>query len=142
MQCSYLISIAIVHSCHRPCISRVMNRCIQECALQQTRALPSAIALGKEGFALGKEGFALGKAFVECCTRQRVVGISLHGKGFFAECRMSGTRQRFTLGKIKMRKKHENNSKKIKKKFWGRPPPASARPPPLKSLHFLRKIHG
>ena len=51
-------------------------------ALQQTRALPSAIALGK--------------AFAECCTRQRVVGISLHGKGFFAECRMSGTRQRIS----------------------------------------------
>ena len=40
--------------------------------------------------------------FAECnytrqrrlCTRQRTVGISLHGKGFFAECRMSGTRQR------------------------------------------------
>jgi len=51
--------------------------------------LPSAIALGKEGFALGK-------AFAECCTRQRAVGISLHGKGFFAECRMSGTRQRIS----------------------------------------------
>jgi len=57
--------------------------------LRETRALPSAIALGKEGFALGK-------AFAECCTRQRAVGISLHGKGFFAECRMSGTRQRIS----------------------------------------------
>ena len=27
---------------------------------------------------------------------QRAVGISLHGKGFFAECRMSGTRQRIS----------------------------------------------
>ena len=50
--------------------------------IQQARALPSAIALGK--------------AFAECCTRQRAVGISLHGKGFFAECRMSGTRQRIS----------------------------------------------
>jgi len=55
-------------------------------SLQQTRALPSVIALGKKGFALGK-------AFVECCTRQRAVGISLHDKGFFAERRISGTRQ-------------------------------------------------
>ena len=55
-------------------------------SLQQTCALPSAIALGKEGFALGK-------AFAECCTPQRAVGISPHGKGLFAECRMSGTRQ-------------------------------------------------
>ena len=51
--------------------------------------MPSAIALGKEGFALGK-------VFVECCTRQRAVGISLHDKGFFAECYISGTRQRIS----------------------------------------------
>ena len=35
--------------------------------------------------------------FAECnCTRQRAVGISLYGKGFFAKCRMSGTRQRIS----------------------------------------------
>ena len=50
--------------------------------IQQARALPSAIALGK--------------AFAECCTRRRAIGISLHGKGFFAECRMSDTRQRIS----------------------------------------------
>jgi hypothetical protein len=65
-----------------PLESNIMNSIIA--TLQQTATLSSAIALDKEGFALGK-------AFAERCTRQRAVGISLHGKGFFAECRMSGT---------------------------------------------------
>jgi hypothetical protein len=56
-------------------------------SLQQTGPLLSAIALGKESFAFGK-------AFAKCCTRQRGVDISLHGKGFFAEYHMSGTPQR------------------------------------------------
>ena len=68
---------------------RVIFIPLQVAPLQETRPLPSAIALGKEGFALGK-------AFAECCTRQRAVGISPHGKGFFAECRMSSTWQRIS----------------------------------------------
>ena len=40
---AHILSYVIIKSWLRPC------------ALQQTRALPSAIALGKEGFALGKE---------------------------------------------------------------------------------------
>ena len=105
--------------------------------------LPSAIALSKEGFALGK-------AFVECCTRQRAVGISVHGKCFFAECFLSGTWQSLCRvpekhsAKIYTRqnenaKKPKNNSKIFQNLFFrGRPPPASARPSPSKSLHFLR----
>ena len=57
------------------------------------KALPSVKPSLPSAIALAKEGFALGKAFAECCTRQRAVGISLHGKGFFAECRMPCTRQ-------------------------------------------------
>jgi len=37
--------------------------------------------------ALGKARNTLGKGFAECRTRQRAVG-----KGFFAECHISGTR--------------------------------------------------
>jgi hypothetical protein len=44
--------------------------------------------------ALGKGHFALGKAFAECRTRQRALGKIFVGKGFFAECLLSGTRQR------------------------------------------------
>ena len=58
-------------------------------------------------------------------TRQRALGKELIGKEAFAECRKS-TRQRFILGKMKMRKK---NPKIIaKKKIRGRTPSASARP--------------
>ena len=39
--------------------------------------------------ALDKDQIALDKAFVECGTRQRT-----HGKALFAECLLSGTRQR------------------------------------------------
>jgi len=59
------------------------------------------------------------------------------GKGF-AECRKN-TWQRFTLGKMKIRK----NPKIIANFFFrGRPLPASARPSPSKLLQFLRKIRG
>ena len=44
--------------------------------------------------ALGKGSFALGKAFAECNTRQRASVESPSGKGCFAECQISGTRQR------------------------------------------------
>jgi len=113
---------------------------------RQTRALPSAITLGKEGFALGK-------AFAECCTRQRVSAYPFTAKASlpsaacralgkaFAECRKS-TRQRFTLGKMKMRK----NPKIIANFFSGEAAtgqrPSVQRHRPSKSLHFLRKIHG
>ena len=44
--------------------------------------------------ALGKGQIALGKAFTECGTRQRTHGKNLIGKALFAECLLSGTRQR------------------------------------------------
>ena len=44
--------------------------------------------------ALGKGKIALGKAFAECGTRQRTLGKKLVGKDLFAECLLSGTRQR------------------------------------------------
>ena len=44
--------------------------------------------------ALGKGQIALGKAFAECGTRQRTHSKKLIGKALFAECRLSGTRQR------------------------------------------------
>jgi hypothetical protein len=43
---------------------------------------------------LGKDYFTLGKAFAECYTRQRTLGKNFIGKGFFAECFFSDTRQR------------------------------------------------
>ena len=43
---------------------------------------------------LGKGQFALGKLFAECYTRQTPLGKASHGKAIFAECRISGTRQR------------------------------------------------
>ena len=44
--------------------------------------------------ALGKGQIALGKAFAECGTRQRTHSKKLIGKDRFAECLLSGTRQR------------------------------------------------
>ena len=44
--------------------------------------------------ALGKGQIALGKAFVEYGTRQRTHNKKLIGKALFAECLLSGTRQR------------------------------------------------
>ena len=94
--------------------------------------MPSAIALGKEGFALGK-------AFTECCTRLRAVGISLHGKVFFAECHMSGTRQRISRvprrhsAKIYTRQNKNTKKPKNNSKFFfgeGRHRPAPVRPAP------------
>jgi len=96
--------------------------------------------------------------FAECnytrqrrlCTRQRAVGISLHGKGFFAECFLSGTRQslyrvpkkhsvKIYTRQNKNAKKPKNNSKIFQNLFFrGRPPPASARPSSSKSVYFLR----
>ena len=43
---------------------------------------------------LGKGQIVLGKAFAECGTRQRTHGKKLIGKALFAECLLSGTRQR------------------------------------------------
>ena len=37
----------------------------------------------------------LGKVFAECNTRQTTLGKGSHGKVYFAECRNTGTRQRF-----------------------------------------------
>jgi len=44
--------------------------------------------------ALGKGYIVLGKAFAECGTRQRTYGKKFNGKDLFAECLLSGTRQR------------------------------------------------
>jgi len=44
--------------------------------------------------ALGKGYIALGKGFAECGTRQSTHGKKLIGKALFAECILSGTRQR------------------------------------------------
>ena len=44
--------------------------------------------------ALGKGQIALGKVFAECGTRQRTHGKKLIGKVLFAECLLSGIRQR------------------------------------------------
>jgi hypothetical protein len=44
--------------------------------------------------ALGKASKALGEAFAERSSRQNVLGKNPIGKGFFAESRLSGTRQR------------------------------------------------
>ena len=43
---------------------------------------------------LGKGYIALGKAFAECGTWQSTHGKKLIGKALFAECILSGTRQR------------------------------------------------
>jgi hypothetical protein len=53
---------------------------------------------------LGKGHFTLGKGFAECNTRQRTLGKDFIGKGFFAECFFSDTRQRKTLGKLRIEK--------------------------------------
>jgi len=70
--------------------------------------------------ALGKGLNTLGQAFAECHTRQRAHDKNLVGKGVFAECFLSGTRQRLcqvpTLGKDKNEKK---KPQKIGKFFLG-----------------------
>ena len=43
---------------------------------------------------LGKGTHALGKSFAKCNTRQRGSVEPFHGKACFAECQISGTRQR------------------------------------------------
>jgi hypothetical protein len=64
---------------------------------------------------LGKGYFTLGKGFAEYNTRQRTLGKDFIGKGFFAECFFSDTRQRLcrvskntrqrkTLGKLRIEK--------------------------------------
>ena len=72
--------------------------------------------------ALGNSPKTLGNCFAECNTRHTTHDIFLSANSYlpsvfcralgkaFAECRKS-TRQRFTLGKMKMRKKPKNNSK-------------------------------
>jgi hypothetical protein len=69
---------------------------------------------------LGKGYFTLGKGFAECNTRQRTLGKDFIGKGFFAECFFSDTRQRLcrvskntrqrkTLGKLRIEKNKKNS---------------------------------
>jgi hypothetical protein len=48
---------------------------------------------------LGKGPIILGKGFAECNTRQRAFGNDFVGKDVFAECLLSGTRQREETGK-------------------------------------------
>ena len=85
------------------------------------KALPSArhAALGKEAFAecfLSGNCRALGKAF--------------------AECRKS-TRQRFTLGKMELRKKHKNNSKIFQNFFSGEAATGQRPPVPIEVAAFF-----
>ena len=54
---------------------------------------------------LGKEAFALSKGFAESCSRQRPVGTVHHDKGYFAESRISGSRQRICRGLAGRRQK-------------------------------------
>jgi hypothetical protein len=97
-------------------------------------ALPKPAALPRAQ-ALGKASKVLGKAFTERSSRQSALGKNPIGKGFFAESRLSGTRQSPTLGKARNKKMQKN----LKKKFnRGRGPLASARPSPSKSRHFSR----
>jgi hypothetical protein len=69
---------------------------------------------------LGKGYFTLGKGFAECNTRQRTLGKDFIGKGFFAECFFSDTRQRLcrvpkstrqrkTLDKLRIEKIKKNS---------------------------------
>ena len=51
-------------------------------------------ALCRVPVTLGKSPYTLGKAFTECNSRQRSLDKSGDGKGLFAECLLSGTRQR------------------------------------------------
>ena len=87
-----LIDIFLCSYTYTPCTRGAKD------ALQQTRALPSAIALGKEGFALGKELSAnpftakaslpsaacraLGKGFPECHdgTQQRKAAVTARSR--------------------------------------------------------------
>ena len=91
----------------------------------------------------GKVPKTLDNYFAECNTRHTTHDIFLSANNYLPSafcraCRKS-TRQRFTLGKMKMRK----NPKIIAKIFIffrGRPPPASARPSSSKSVHFCAKF--
>jgi len=100
-----------------------------ECFLSGTRQrLCRVPTLGKEknkkncrvSKTFGKGPNTLGKAFAECGTRQRAHGKILVGKGVFAKCFLSGTRQRLcrvpTLGKEKNKKKLKNRKKIV---FFG-----------------------
>jgi hypothetical protein len=52
---------------------------------------------------LGKGPKTLGKSFAECCTWQRTHGRENVGKGNFAECISSGTRQSLCRAKSRTR---------------------------------------
>jgi hypothetical protein len=54
----------------------------------------TGIAFFAECLTLGKGYFILGKGFAEYNTRQRTLGKDFIGKGFFAECFFSDTRQK------------------------------------------------
>ena len=51
-------------------------------------------ALCRVPVTLGKSPYTLGKAFAKCNPQQRSLGKAGDGKGLFAECLLSGTRQR------------------------------------------------
>jgi hypothetical protein len=63
---------------------------------------------------VGKGYFTLGKGFAECNTRQRTLGKDFIGKGLFAECFFSDTRQRKTLGKLRIEKIKKNSKTFLK----------------------------
>jgi hypothetical protein len=64
---------------------------------------------------LGKGYFTLGKAFAECNTRQRTLGKYFIGKGFFAECFFSDTRQRLCRVSKNTRQRKTRGKLKIEK---------------------------
>ena len=127
MRPTFIISLEIIAKCHY--------------GNQEVCRVPGA---------LGKAKKTLGKGFAECRhsandTRRILVGKQTLPSVFcralgeaFAECRKN-TRQRYTLGKMKIRKKFKNNSKNFQKKNSGEAAtPASARPSSSKSVNFLR----
>lgn len=52
------------------------------------------VTIGDSSQALGKDRYTLGKGFAECYTRQMALGKQFIGTDPFAECTLSGTRQR------------------------------------------------
>jgi hypothetical protein len=66
---------------------------------------------------LGKAPKTLGKGFAECNTRQRALGKNPVGKGLFAECYLSGTRQRLCRVRHSANTETKKSLKNSKKNF-------------------------
>ena len=71
-------------------------------SLQRTRSSHYRTqALCRVPVTLGKSPYILGKAFAECNPWQRSLSKAGDGKGLFAECLLSGTRQRLCRVPVK-----------------------------------------